>query len=223
MGPRLMMNLADIAAAEVVQPGSRVQYAYLFAGDRCVAVWRAVEAALVPGQRFERWRPAASRARAVGPSLLMLAGSLGEVTASLAIMVSRCTTPCRRYPEDVGLTAGAIRGVYAGNLLPLALAGIGLGSRPALQAAVFAVPETWSRWSCREGAAWLGAGTGARCLGSRQRRCSHGGRFALGVLARAHAGVWRGGVSQGPAAPALPPHWYMGLAAQPAGARLPGG
>ena len=54
MGPRLMMNLADIGAAEVVQPGSRVQYAYLFAGEAArVGAWRAgIEGELLPGQRF---------------------------------------------------------------------------------------------------------------------------------------------------------------------------
>ena len=33
-GPRVLMNMADVPATEVVQPGSRLTYRYLFAGDR---------------------------------------------------------------------------------------------------------------------------------------------------------------------------------------------
>ena len=32
-GPRVLMNLADVPATDVVQPGSRLTYRYLFAGD----------------------------------------------------------------------------------------------------------------------------------------------------------------------------------------------
>ena len=32
-GPRLMLNMADVAATNVVQLGSRVSYRYLFASD----------------------------------------------------------------------------------------------------------------------------------------------------------------------------------------------
>ena len=33
-GPRVLMNMADVPATEVVQPGSRLTYRYLFAGER---------------------------------------------------------------------------------------------------------------------------------------------------------------------------------------------
>ncbi len=34
LAPSLIMNIADIPATELIQPGSRVSYAALFAGDR---------------------------------------------------------------------------------------------------------------------------------------------------------------------------------------------
>lgn len=43
-GPRLMLNMADVAATNVVQLGSRVSYRYLFAGD-----------AVAPLDEFEQW------------------------------------------------------------------------------------------------------------------------------------------------------------------------
>ncbi|NIQ94136.1 MAG: hypothetical protein GWN87_07955, partial [Desulfuromonadales bacterium] len=34
VGPRAMMNLADVDRTEVIQPGSRITYRYLFAGGQ---------------------------------------------------------------------------------------------------------------------------------------------------------------------------------------------
>ena len=229
MGPRLMMNLADVAAAGVVQPGSRVQYAYLFAGDPArIASWRArIEADLLPGQRFvtvEEGQPRVSRALARAESFLLLAGSLGVVLAgiALAMAASRYTERHADYVailKTLGLGSGAIRGLYAGNLLLLALAGIAIGwlCAWALQAAVFAalgdlvemdVPAPGMR------ALWLGAGTGAlSLLGlATPPLLAMAGASPLGVLRRERTpGASRGVVhASGLAALALLLYWYSG-------------
>ncbi len=229
MGPRLMMNLADIGAAAVVQPGSRVQYAYLFAGEAArVGAWRTrIEGELLPGQRFvtvEEGQPRVSRALGRAESFLMLAGSLGVVLAGIALAMA-----ARRYTErhadyvailkTLGLTVGAIRGLYAGNLLLLALAGIALGWLCAwvLQAAVFAVlgdllgmelPAAGVR------ALWLGAGTGAlSLLGlATPPLLAMAGASPLGVLRRERTPAAPRGVvyASGLAALALLLYWYSG-------------
>lgn len=176
LGPRLMMPLGDVAAAGVVQPGSRVQYAYLLAGERQeLAAWRArVEPQLAPGQRFVSVAdgpPRVARALARAESFLLLGGSLGVVLAGVALAMA-----VRRYAarhgahvavlKTLGLTVGAIRAIYALNMLWLLLPGTLLGWLLAwlLQAAAFSVlggvlagevPPPGS------GALWLGAGTGA--------------------------------------------------------------
>lgn len=229
MGPRLMMNLADVAAAGVVQPGSRVQYAYLFAGDPArIAAWRArIEADLVPGQRFvtvEEGQPRVSRALARAESFLLLAGSLGVVLAgiALAMAASRYTERHADYVailKTLGLASGAIRGLYAGNLVLLALAGIAIGwvCAWALQAAVFAalgdlvemeVPAPGMR------ALWLGAGTGAlSLLGlATPPLLAMAGASPLGVLRRERTPAASRGVvhASGLAALALLLYWYSG-------------
>ncbi len=176
LGPRLMMHLGDVAAAGVVQPGSRVQYSYLLAGERQeLAAWRAaVEPRLVPGQRFVSVAdgpPRVANALARARSFLLLAGSLGVVLAGVALAMA-----VRRYAarhgahvavlKTLGLTAGAIRGIYTLNMLWLLLPGTLLGWLLAwlLQAVAFSllggvlagdVPLPGAR------ALWLGAGTGA--------------------------------------------------------------
>ena len=88
-GPRLMMNLEDIPATGVIQPGSRVQYSYLFAGEKAaVARWRAsVEPRLLPSQRLLTMadgQPRVARSLARAECFLLLAGSLGVVMAGVA-------------------------------------------------------------------------------------------------------------------------------------------
>jgi len=229
MGPRLMMNTADIAASAVVQPGSRVQYLYLFAGDaERIAGWRAgIEPKLAPGQRFvtvEDGQPRVSRALARAESFLLLGGSLGVVLAGIALAMA-----ARRYTarhadyvailKTLGLPARAIRGLYATNLLLLTAAGIALGWLCAwvLQSAVFAllgdlvaleVPAPGLR------ALWLGAGTGALSLLALATPplLAMAGASPLGVLRRERAphAPARAVYPSGLAALALLLYWYSG-------------
>ena len=92
-GPRILMNLLDVEATKVVQPGSRLTYRYLFAGE--------------PQQldTFEKWAGprladdsrligAREGAQSVGDALqraesfLLLGGLLGVVLAGVAIALS---------------------------------------------------------------------------------------------------------------------------------------
>jgi len=179
LGPRLMMNLADVAASRLIQPGSRLQYAYLFAGEaEQVSAWRErMEPQLQSGQRFmtvEEGQPRIARTLARAESFLLLAGSLGVVMAGVALAMAT-----RRYTErhadyvaimkTLGLGSAAVRRIYAGNLLLLALFGVlcGWALGWLLQSAAFAliggilvldVPPAGLD------ALWLGAGTGVVCL-----------------------------------------------------------
>lgn len=60
LGPRLIMNLGDLAATGLIQPGSRVTYRLFAAGDpRSVEGYRSFAAAKIgPGQRLEDVRDA---------------------------------------------------------------------------------------------------------------------------------------------------------------------
>ena len=98
-GPRLLMNVEDIPATGVIQPGSRVEYRLLVGGDReavsSFTEW--VEPLLEQGQRVDSIDGSQPR---IGDTLdrakgfLLLAGSLAVVLASAAI-----TLASRRFGE----------------------------------------------------------------------------------------------------------------------------
>ena len=101
-GPRVLMNMADVAATEVVQPGSRLTYRYLFAGDR-----ESLD-------RFEKWvKPRLAvearifgvkeGAEGIGDALdrgerfLLLGSLLGVVLAGVAIALAAQRYSLRHY------------------------------------------------------------------------------------------------------------------------------
>jgi putative ABC transport system permease protein len=90
--PRVIMHLADVPATNIVQPGSRISYRYLFAGSATAldSLTQQLEPMLSVHQR---WRNL-DRESAIGGALeraerfLLLAGLLGIVLAACAAAVA---------------------------------------------------------------------------------------------------------------------------------------
>ncbi len=150
-GPRVLMHYDDIPATGVVQPGSRVEYRQLYAGDpAAMAAFKSrLQAQLREGQSLldvEQGQPGIGSALRRAESFLLLAGSLGVVLAGVAIALA-----ARRFSErhndyvaimkSLGATSAAVNRLYGGSLLLLGMlataAGCLLGW--AIQAVFFAL------------------------------------------------------------------------------------
>ena len=137
-GPRLVMHVDDLAATGVIQPGSRVTYRLLLAGDAAsLEQYRSwVEPQLVQGQRLlsvDESQPGIGATLERARGFLLLAGSLGVMLAAAAILVA-----ARRFGErhtdqvavmkSLGATKNTIRTLYALSLTWLGLFAIAVGS-----------------------------------------------------------------------------------------------
>lgn len=137
-GPRLMMNLADIPATQVVQPGSRVTWRLLLAGgDDVLANFKTwIKPQLGQGQRLlgiEESQPSINRTLDRAQGFLLLAGSLGVVLAAAAIALA-----ARRFSErhtdhvaimkSLGASRSMIGRLYGNSLLILGVLAAGAGS-----------------------------------------------------------------------------------------------
>jgi len=151
VGPRVLMHVDDIEATAVVQPGSRVTYRQLVAGDSdavaAYADW--LKPRLEGGQRLidvSEGQPGVGAALARAESFLLLAGSLGVVLAGVAIALA-----ARRFSErhanyvaimkSLGATSRDINWLYGCSLVALGVlatvAGCLLGA--VLQAMAFRI------------------------------------------------------------------------------------
>jgi len=131
LSPRLMMNLSDVAAAKLVQVGSRVSYRMLVAGDSFAvnALQQELESLLASHQSFESLTDnnqalAASLAKA--RSYLSLAAMLAIILAGIAIAMAAQDYARRHFDSSALLrTLGASRAyvtqLYLYQLLYLAL------------------------------------------------------------------------------------------------------
>jgi len=126
VGPRIMLNYADIPATGVVRPGSRVRYRQLFAGEgEALETFTAdLEERLISGQRLqsvETSQPAVGRALERAERFLLLAGSLAVILASVAVALA-----ARRYAErhqnyvalikSLGTDSARVRRLYGASL-----------------------------------------------------------------------------------------------------------
>ncbi len=136
-GPRVLMHLEDIPATGVVQPGSRVEYRLLLAGEPAVLE--------VYGEWLEPRLPAGQRQldvnnsqRGIGSALdraesfLLLAGSLGVVLAGVAISLGARRFSERHYDyvaimKSLGADSAAINRMYGASLLLLGVIATTLG------------------------------------------------------------------------------------------------
>src|SRR5690606_12095459 len=107
LAPRLMMHLADLPAAGLLGPGSRVHYHLLIAGDtaqiRGMREW--LEPRLEPGQRLstlEESRPEVSRVIERAERFLVLVALLSVLVAAIAVaLAARQFT--RRHTDGVAI------------------------------------------------------------------------------------------------------------------------
>ena len=93
LGPRVLMNLADVPVTGVVQPGSRISYGYLFAGseDQLGAFSEWLTPQLGQEYRFIGTREGTrgiGNALERGERFLLLGGLLGVILAGVAIALS---------------------------------------------------------------------------------------------------------------------------------------
>lgn len=136
-GPRVLMHYDDIPSTGVVQPGSRVEYRHLYAGDaddlKDFEDW--VREQLQDGQKLvnvDEGQPGIGNALARAESFLLLAGSLAVVLAGVAVALA-----ARRFSErhhdyvaimkSLGTTSGAINRLYGSSLLLLGMLATALG------------------------------------------------------------------------------------------------
>ena len=166
MGARVLMNLDDLAATNIVQPGSRVRYRYLFAGDdsKLEDYFKWLEPQLTEHQRvidLREGQPRVADALDRAERFLYLAGSLAVLLASVAVGLA-----ARRYSlrhtsyvavmKSLGAGRGKVLRIYLGQLTGLALIATALGlllgsliqaQAVSLMADFFPVEPPPSRWS----------------------------------------------------------------------------
>jgi putative ABC transport system permease protein len=128
--PRVIMHLADVAATQIVQPGSRIGYRYLFAGNNAEldSFEQQMSSRLTVHQRWQDM----DRESAIGGALeraerfLLLAGLLGIVLAACAAAVaagrySQRHTQAVAIIKALGATRAQIRLIYGSHLLLVVL------------------------------------------------------------------------------------------------------
>lgn len=177
--PRLLMHVDDVAATEVIQPGSRISYRYQFAGAD--AVLTQLENEVKPLLTLhDRWQKL-DRESAVGSALdraekfLLLAGLLGIVLAACAAAVA-ASQYSQRHAMSVavikalGVTTATARKIYASHLGLVTLLSVSIGlvlgqfaSSSAQWAIVKWLGDYQAEFSSRP--LWLGLLTAVICAG----------------------------------------------------------
>ena len=124
LGPRLLMNIADVPATQVVQPGSRIGYRLLLRGPEAELEALRGELELEPNYR---WMDIRRNSRRIGGALdraesfLLLGGLLGVLLAGVAVALSAHRYARRHYDhvgifKTLGATPNQILNAYLGIL-----------------------------------------------------------------------------------------------------------
>jgi putative ABC transport system permease protein len=130
-GARVLMNQTDLAATQVIQPGSRIRYQWLLAGEpkALSELVDTLEPALSVHQRvldLESSQRGLATSLDTGRRFLLLAGVIGVLLSGVAIVIA-AQRFAERHIEQValmkslGASSWKIRWLYVGQLLLLAL------------------------------------------------------------------------------------------------------
>jgi len=136
-GPTIIVNIADLAKTELVQPGSRLTYKYLFAGesDAIKSFEQWIKPQLNDTQRFYDAKQAQSRLSntlTTAEKFLSLASMLGIVLAAVAVAVASRRYGQRHQPmvavfKALGASLSHIRKLYYLHWSLLSLISISIG------------------------------------------------------------------------------------------------
>nr|WP_010131870.1 FtsX-like permease family protein [Microbulbifer agarilyticus] len=179
MGARLMMHQSDLAATNILQPGSRVTYRYLFSGDDAAlnSYFTWLKPQLTEHQRvidLEEGQPRVARTLDRAESFLFLAASLAVLLASVAVGLA-----ARRYGlrhanyvavmKSLGAGKNKILGIYIGQMTALALiaTAIGLAIGSLIQAQAVNLLEGFFPVAPPPSGIqplWVGLATGVACV-----------------------------------------------------------
>lgn len=179
IGPRLLMHLEDVAATQVIQPGSRLTHRYLFAGSRAaLAAFEGWAAPRLPsGARLFGVKEGAQglgEALARGEKFLLLGSLLGLLLAGVATALAAHRYSLRHYDhvailKTLGATPRTIDSLYSLIFLALGLAAalLGAGVGYAVQFGIVAVLASYIPIDLPPpslGPILLGLATGCICL-----------------------------------------------------------
>ena len=133
-GTRIIMSMEDVAATNIVQPGSRITYAYLYAGEEQALKefesW--IKPQLTKHERFRGVKEGASgiqRSLERAESFLMIAGVLGVILAATAVAVSARLYSQRHLDsiaimKTLGASVSQVQVVYLCQLLVIAIVSV---------------------------------------------------------------------------------------------------
>ncbi len=135
LGPRLLMNMADVPATEVVQPGSRIRYRMLLKGEE--SALEDLKENIDLGVNF-RWVSIRESSPRIGSALdraesfLLLGGLLGVLLAGIAVALSAHRYAARHFDhvavlKTLGSTPKQILFGYLSILLLVGSVAIALG------------------------------------------------------------------------------------------------
>lgn len=165
LGARLLMNEVDLPLTQVVQPGSRVQYQWLLAGEASAierfSAW--LEPRLNPHQQLvdvSGNQRGLGRTLDTGRRFLLLAAVIGVLLAGVALALAARQFANRHVDQvallkSLGTSSGRIRRLYFTQLFALALVAslLGLLVGEILQRVV--AEGLWQAYQIRLGAATL--------------------------------------------------------------------
>ena len=134
LGPRLLMRVEDIPATRLIQPGSRVSYRLLLAGDdeALSRLKASISADLAPNYRWRNIKesnPTIGRALDRAESFLLLGGLLAVLLGGAAVALAAHRYARRHYDhvgvlKTLGATPADILWGYVGVLLIIGVVGV---------------------------------------------------------------------------------------------------